>query len=106
MPARLRRVRTPAMRPMAAIENMSFMAGLPPIRDILSRRAGEEMALNDRHLNPQLGRIVRTLGFDRRWVGGEGAYLIDDRGERYLDLLSGYGVFAIGRNHPEVIAAL
>ncbi|MQA73928.1 MAG: aminotransferase class III-fold pyridoxal phosphate-dependent enzyme [Solirubrobacterales bacterium] len=75
-------------------------------REILDRRAGEEMALNDRYLNPQLGRIVRTLGYDRRWVAGDGAYLIDDRGNRYLDLLSGYGVFALGRNHPEVAAAI
>ncbi|MEN3284247.1 MAG: hypothetical protein V7607_5387, partial [Solirubrobacteraceae bacterium] len=28
----------------------------PDVRQILSERAGEAMALNDRHLNPQLGR--------------------------------------------------
>lgn len=78
----------------------------PSVRDILAGRSGEEMALNDAHLNPQVGRIVRTLGFDRRWVRGEGAHLIDADGVRYLDLLSGYGVFAIGRNHPEAIAAV
>jgi ornithine--oxo-acid transaminase len=49
---------------------------------------------------------VRTLGFDRDWRHGEGAHLIDADGERYLDLLCGYGVFALGRNHPDVIAAL
>jgi ornithine--oxo-acid transaminase len=76
------------------------------VREILEARAGEAMALNDRHLNPQLGRIVRTLGFDRDWVRGEGAHLIDAEGNRYLDLLCGYGVFAVGRNHPDVIAAL
>src|ERR671934_2959606 len=76
------------------------------VRDILVGRAGEEMALSDRYLNPQMGRIVRALGFDRRWAGGEGPYLIDDSGERYLDLFGGYGVFALGRNHPDVIAAL
>ena len=79
---------------------------LPPVREILAGRAGEEMALNDAHLNPQLGRIVRTLGLDKPWVAGEGAHLIDAQGNRYLDLLSGYGVFAIGRNHPEAIAAV
>jgi ornithine--oxo-acid transaminase len=79
---------------------------LPPVRDILAGRAGEEMALNDAHLNPQVGRIVRTLGFDKRWVKGEGAHLTDADGTRYLDLLSGYGVFAIGRNHPEALAAV
>jgi ornithine--oxo-acid transaminase len=79
---------------------------LPPVREILAERVGEEMALNDSYLNPKLGRIVRTLGFDKQWVSGEGAYLIDVEGNRYLDLLSGYGVFAIGRNHPEAIAAV
>jgi ornithine--oxo-acid transaminase len=83
------------------------MTTLPPdIRELLAGHAGDAMALNDRHLNPQLGRIVRTLGFDRTWVAGEGAHLVDDTGARYLDLLCGYGVFAIGRNHPDVIATL
>jgi ornithine--oxo-acid transaminase len=76
------------------------------VREILARRTGEELELNDRHLNPQMGRILRTLGFDKVWVGGEGAHLIDGEGNRYLDLFGGYGVFAIGRNHPEAIAAI
>ena len=37
---------------------------------------------------------------------GDRAYLIDADGERYLDLISGYGVFALGRNHPDVISAV
>jgi ornithine--oxo-acid transaminase len=76
------------------------------VSSLLAERAGEEMALNDRYLNPQMGRILRTLGFDRSWVGGEGAHLIDSAGRRYLDLFGGYGVFAIGRGHPEAIAAV
>src|SRR6266851_5790024 len=78
----------------------------PTVGEILSARTGEEMALNDRFLNPQMGRILRTLGFGKVWIGGEGAHLIDADGERYLDLFGGYGVFAIGRNHPEAIAAV
>jgi ornithine--oxo-acid transaminase len=78
----------------------------PSVQEILAARTGEEMALNERYLNPQMGRIVRTLGFDKVWSGGEGAHLIDADGERYLDLFGGYGVFAIGRNHPEAIAAI
>jgi ornithine--oxo-acid transaminase len=76
------------------------------IDEILAARAGEEAALNQRHLNPQLGRILRTIGFDRRWVQGDGPYLVDEKGDRYLDLLSGYGVFALGRNHPSIRAEL
>src|ERR1700730_18195164 len=64
------------------------------------------MILNDRYLNPQMGRILRTLGFDRTWVGGDRTHLIDADGRRYLDLISGYGVFALGRNHPDVVAAV
>ena len=78
----------------------------PSISEILATRTGEELELNDRFLNPQMGRILRTLGFQKVWTGGEGAHLIDDQGERYLDLFGGYGVFAIGRNHPEAIAAI
>jgi ornithine--oxo-acid transaminase len=74
----------------------------PDVADLLELRGGEAMALNQRFLNPQLGRVVQTLGFDRDWVAGRGSHLIDRHGERYLDLLSGYGVFALGRNHPEV----
>ena len=30
------------------------------------------------------------------FVGGEGVYVIDEQGDRYLDLLSGIGVNALG----------
>jgi ornithine--oxo-acid transaminase len=74
----------------------------PDISALLENRAAEAMALNQRHLNPQLGRVLQTLGFDRDWAEGRGAHLIDRQGREYLDLLSGYGVFALGRNHPYV----
>jgi ornithine--oxo-acid transaminase len=83
-----------------------YSSASPTIAQILADRAGEEMSLNDSYLNPQMGRILRTLGFDKTWRGGEGAHLIDDDGESYLDLFGGYGVFAIGRNHPDAIAAV
>jgi acetylornithine/N-succinyldiaminopimelate aminotransferase len=37
------------------------------------------------------------------FVDGEGVYLIDENGERYLDLLSGIGVNALGYNHPAIV---
>ncbi len=82
------------------------LGSIPSVRELIQTRTGEELALNDRYLNPQMGRILRTLGFDRSWTGGEGAYLIDSGGERYLDLFGGYGVFALGRSHPAAIAAI
>ena len=35
-----------------------------------------------------------------------GPWLYDDVGDRYLDLLCGFGVFALGRGHPAIKAAL
>ena len=81
---------------------MSRYPSLPDVADLLELRAGEALALNQRHLNPKLGRVLRTLGFDLDWSEGHGAYLIDRRGRAYLDLLSGYGVFSFGRNHPYI----
>ncbi len=39
-------------------------------------------------------------------VRGEGVHLFDENGNRYLDLLSGIGVSALGYNHPAITAAI
>jgi acetylornithine/succinyldiaminopimelate/putrescine aminotransferase len=76
------------------------------LSEILEQRHGENFKLHARYLNPQLTRVLETLGFDRFYVRGEGCYLFDAEGERYLDLLSGFGVYALGRSHPAIKAAL
>jgi ornithine--oxo-acid transaminase len=59
-----------------------------------------------RAVNPQFVRLLRTIGFDRRWARAEGAYLYDDAGNRYLDMLGGFGMFNVGRNNRRVREAL
>ncbi len=44
--------------------------------------------------------------FPSAMVRGEGAYLYDTEGKRYLDFLSGIGVACLGHAHPEVAAAV
>ena len=39
-------------------------------------------------------------------AGGEGIYLIDTAGKRYLDLIAGIGVSALGHNNPAVVEAV
>ncbi len=73
---------------------------------LLKERHGENFQLHAKYLNPQLTKVIKTLGFDRFYEHGEGCYLIDDEGQRYLDLLSGFGVFALGRSHPVIKDAL
>jgi ornithine--oxo-acid transaminase len=72
------------------------------IADLFAEREAERYALHTRHLNEQMVRVLRTIGFDKGFRRGSGPYLFDRDGERYLDLLSGWGVFALGRNHPAV----
>jgi ornithine--oxo-acid transaminase len=69
---------------------------------LLADRDEERYALHTRYLNEQMVRVLKTIGFDRAYQRGEGQYLYDQSGERYLDLLSGFGVFALGRNHPAI----
>lgn len=69
-------------------------------------REGERYALHARHLNETLVQVLRTIGYDVRFCAGRGQYLFDAAGGRYLDLLSGWGVFGIGRNHPALRRAL
>jgi ornithine--oxo-acid transaminase len=73
---------------------------------VFADRTGENYALHERYMNRQLARTLRTIGFDRNYVSAEGCYLYDDEGKRYLDFLSGFGVYALGRSHPAVKAAL
>src|SRR5579875_1827311 len=73
---------------------------------LLKDRRGDAFELHTSHMNHQLAGVLETLGFDRSYVSGSGCYLYDTEGNRYLDLLSGFGVHALGRNHPAVTQAL
>jgi len=72
----------------------------------LEPHQGRQYKLHEQHVNPVFVKMLRTIGFDKGYVRGEGSYLWDAQGNKYLDLLTGWGVFALGRNHPKVRAIL
>jgi ornithine--oxo-acid transaminase len=76
------------------------------IRELLDERAGEDYDLYAQTINPQFMRVLRTIGFDRVWARAEGQYLYDADGNRFLDMLGGFGMFNVGRNNPRVRAAI
>jgi ornithine--oxo-acid transaminase len=76
------------------------------LAQVLATRAGENFTLHSEYLSPQLPRVLGTLGFNKFYVRGEGSYLYDEDGQKYLDLLSGFGVYALGRSHPAITKAL
>jgi acetylornithine aminotransferase/acetylornithine/N-succinyldiaminopimelate aminotransferase len=58
------------------------------------RAAEERLLLSTYDRNPIL------------FVGGEGVHIIDENGTKYLDLLSGIGVNALGYGHPVIEEAI
>jgi 4-aminobutyrate aminotransferase len=58
------------------------------------------MNIDTQHISPVWSRITDIV-VER----GEGAYLFDVDGERYLDFTSGIGVTNTGHCHPRVVAA-
>ena len=73
---------------------------------LFAEREHERFALHESHLNEQMVRVLKAIGYDVGFTRGAGQYLYDKAGTRYLDLLSGFGVFAVGRNHPYLRQAL
>jgi acetylornithine/succinyldiaminopimelate/putrescine aminotransferase len=72
------------------------------IKKIVAERLGENYELHEKYISPTLVKVFRTIGFDRVYAKAKDQYLWDKQGNRYLDMLSGFGVFSIGRNHPVV----
>jgi len=76
------------------------------LSELVEERGAEALDLHAQTINPQFVKLLRTIGFDRRWARAEGAYLWDADGNRYLDMLGGFGMFNVGRNNPRVREAL
>lgn len=76
------------------------------LKEIIAARLGENYELHHRHLNRTLVAAQRVIGFDKVYARAEGAYLYDMDDRAYLDFLSGYSVYNIGRNHPAIQKAI
>ena len=76
------------------------------LMELLASRSGEGYELHARYGNPQMARMLHTIGFDTVYESAAGAYIYDQRGNAYLDFLTGFGVFGLGRAHPVVRDAL
>lgn len=57
-------------------------------------------------LNPTLHELLALFRMDRAWVRGEGVWLFDPCGRRFLDCYAQYGAVALGHNAPCVTDAV
>lgn len=62
--------------------------------------------LAKKNIHPKLSTMLEMGGMGTVFARGQGAYLYNLEGERYLDLLSGGGIHFAGRNVPRVNEAL
>lgn len=60
----------------------------------------ETIAIENQHMAPFFAKI--PISIDK----GEGVYVWDEEGKKYLDLTAGWGVTSIGHSHPAIHAAL
>ena len=53
-------------------------------------------------LNPDLARLLELVHLDRIWKRGDGVWLYDSDGRKFLDFYSQYGAVALGHNDPKL----
>ena len=66
----------------------------------------ENGSLYSRYINPYIGYMLSQLNMDKQFVRGEGCYLYDHQGERYMDFIAQYGALPFGYNPPEIWKAI
>ena len=76
------------------------------LRELIEKRQADQYPLHKQYINPSMARVQGIIGFDKIYTRGEGAYLWDAEGTRYLDLLSGFSTFNLGRGHPTIKKAI
>ncbi len=76
------------------------------LEELIRSNQGQELSLLTDFMHPRMATVLKTIGFDPVYVRGLGAHLWDDRGNDYLDMQAGFGVFGVGRSHPAVKDAI
>ncbi|HEY3414769.1 MAG TPA: aminotransferase class III-fold pyridoxal phosphate-dependent enzyme [Armatimonadota bacterium] len=59
-----------------------------------------------KYVNPGLAQLMKFGGYGSVEWTGDGVYITDTKGEKYLDALAGYGVFSLGHRHPRILEAV
>jgi len=76
------------------------------LTQLIESRQADQYSMHTRFISPHMARVQEIIGFDKLYTRGEGAYLWDADGNRYLDLLAGFSVFNLGRGHPVIKKAM
>ncbi|MCE9546083.1 MAG: aminotransferase class III-fold pyridoxal phosphate-dependent enzyme [Planctomycetia bacterium] len=94
--------RLPLDRPESTATDTNQIAPPPRPQDLAARAAERYSS----YINPVLTAISGKSGFAKTFVRGEGNYLWDVDGHKYLDFVAGFGSLNLGHNHPRVATAV
>src|SRR5579872_6525553 len=54
------------------------------LKSLLAQERGHLAALSEERINPSLCKVLKILGYNKRYTSGKGAYLFDEGGNRYI----------------------
>lgn len=91
---------------MNKVNNLPQDHGLYTLDDARRLTMDQLGELYRRYINPELFNMMRLIGFNKKYIRAEGAYVWDDKGRKYLDFLGGYGAINFGHNPPEILEAV
>jgi len=86
---------------------------MSPIDSTSQRHSRRGVALENKvfadyvnYVNPSFVKLLNMWGYGRVYVRAKDVWIWDSHGNRYLDLLSGFGVTNVGHNHPDIQDAI
>lgn len=85
---------------------MNLDKRLLTVDDALQLSKQDVIEKHKKYINNSLVNIMSLVGFTKQFVKGEGLFVWDADGNKYLDLVGGYGALNLGHNHPKLLAAL
>ena len=74
--------------------------------EVVQLNIEETIAKYEKYVNPTLAKLLQFMGLGTVEARAEGVYIWDVEGNRYLDCLGNFGVFALGHCHPKVVEAV
>jgi putrescine aminotransferase len=64
------------------------------------------LAQYETYINPGLARLLRFMGLSAVEREAAGTIVTDSEGKRMIDCVGGYGTFAFGHKHPQIVQAV
>ncbi|MFD3156070.1 aspartate aminotransferase family protein [Haloimpatiens sp. FM7330] len=80
--------------------------GFIQVEDIENLSSEKIDKLYKNYYNPIRYEFFKSIGVDKNFVCAKGMYVYDEEGNKYLDLLGGFGALNLGHNCSEVFDAI